>query len=144
MTDEQKRATQHVLNNMIEGAKQVLANGIPVGIGTDSGCPYITQYDMWREVSYFSTYCGVSKEYALYIATLQNAKILGIDGETGSVEVGKSADLIVVEKNPLEKLENLKDIQMVMVKGELISKIRIKHLKHIDKALDQIGEDSLS
>lgn len=34
-------------------AAQALAEGIPVGLGTDSSCPYVTQYDMWRELAYF-------------------------------------------------------------------------------------------
>lgn len=35
-------------------AAQALTEGIPVGLGTDSSCPYVTQYDMWRELAYFS------------------------------------------------------------------------------------------
>ena len=34
-------------------AAQALTEGIPVGLGTDSSCPYVTQYDMWRELAYF-------------------------------------------------------------------------------------------
>lgn len=140
MTKGQQEVSQRLLDYMITGAKQALAHNIPVGIGTDSGCPYITQYDMWREVAYFSTYCEVSKAFALYTATLQNAKILGIDHETGSVEVGKAADLIVVEKNPLEALENLRNVQLVISKGQLITNTKIKYLKKIDRVLDQIGK----
>lgn len=35
-------------------AAQALAEGIPVGLGTVSSCSYVTQYDMWRELAYFS------------------------------------------------------------------------------------------
>ena len=94
----------------IECAKACLAAGIPVGLGTDTGCPYITHYDMWREVRYFHTFCGVSNAFALHTATLGNAKIAGIDGITGSLTPGKSADLIVTAGNPLEDLETLRHI----------------------------------
>ena len=49
-----------VFDGIIDCAKACLENGIPVGLGTDTGCPYITHYDMWREVYYFHKYCGVS------------------------------------------------------------------------------------
>ena len=39
--------------HMMRRAAQALAEGIPVGLGTDSSCPYVTQYDMWRELAYF-------------------------------------------------------------------------------------------
>lgn len=38
---------------MMRRAAQALAEGIPVGLGTDFSCPYVTQYDMWRELAYF-------------------------------------------------------------------------------------------
>ena len=85
-------------------ARENLANGIPVGLGTDTGCPYITHYDMWRELCYFVKYCGVTPAFALHTATLLNARLAGIDGETGSIEAGKAADLIVCAKDPLADL----------------------------------------
>ena len=94
-----------VLEGIIECAKACLAAGIPVGLGTDMGRPYITHYDMWREVRYFHTFCGVSNAFAPHTATLGNAKIAGIDGLTGSLTPGKSADLVVTAGNPLEDLE---------------------------------------
>ena len=40
-----------VFDGIIECARTCLENGIPVGLGTDTGCPYITHYDMWRELN---------------------------------------------------------------------------------------------
>ena len=42
-----------VMDGIIACAKACLEAGIPVGLGTDSGCPFITHYDMWRELAYF-------------------------------------------------------------------------------------------
>lgn len=56
-------------------AKENLKNGIPVGLGTDTACPYVTQYDMWRELCYYAKFCGVSNAFALYSATLLNAEL---------------------------------------------------------------------
>ena len=78
-----------VFDGVIESAKTALANGIPVGLGNDVGCPYITQYDFWRELCYFHKYCGVSNQFALYTATLRNAQLAGVGDVTGSIEPGK-------------------------------------------------------
>ena len=82
---------------MILGSKTALENGITVGLGTDTGCPYTTHYNMWRELHYFEKNVGVSPAFALYTATLNNAKILGIDDITGSIEVGKQGDFVVLD-----------------------------------------------
>lgn len=128
---------QLVFEGIIECANQCLKNNIPVGLGTDTGCPYITQYDMWREVNYFQKYCHVSNAFALYTATLGNAKIAGIDSITGSIEVGKDADLIVTQKNPLESLEALRNISMVIARGNLIVEPHVKKMSQVELELDK-------
>lgn len=90
-----------LLEGILAGTRKCLENSITVGLGTDSVCPFITHYDMWRELEYFHKMVGVSRNFALHTGTLINASILGIEDETGSIEVGKSADFIVVEENPL-------------------------------------------
>ena len=90
-----------------------------VGLGNDAGCPYVTHYDFYRELYYFQKDCDVTSSYALHCATLQNAKIAGIDAMTGSIEKGKYADFIVCKENPLEDLRELKELSMVVSKGNI-------------------------
>ena len=71
-----------VFDGIIECAKQALENDIPTVLGNDVGCPWITQYDFWRELYYFHKYVGVSNAYAIYCATLQAARMADIDDET--------------------------------------------------------------
>ena len=66
-----------VFEGIINCAKACLENDIPVGLGTDTGCPYVTHYDMWRELHYFHKYVGVSNAFALYTATLNSAVMAG-------------------------------------------------------------------
>ena len=126
-----------VLRGIVECARRALREGIPVGLGTDTGCPYVTHYDMWRELHYFNAFCGVSEAFALYSATLGNAKIAGIDDETGSIEPGKCADLIVVNGNPLEDLSRLRHVSMVMARGNLITSPKVIKMDGIDDLLDK-------
>ncbi len=126
-----------VFDGIIECAKACLENDIPVGLGTDTGCPFITHYDMWREVVYFHKYCGVSEAFALYTATRRNAEIAGLGELTGSVEAGKCADLIVTKENPLDDLRALRRVDMVMARGNLIREPKVKKMPEVERELDK-------
>ena len=78
-SDVEKFNGELVLNGFIEGAKTCLKNNIPVGLGNDVGCPWIAQYDFYRELVYFHKYVGVTNTQTLHTATLVNAKLAGID-----------------------------------------------------------------
>lgn len=126
-----------VFEGIIDCAKACLENNIPVGLGTDTGCPYVTHYDMYRELVYFHKFCNVSNAFALYTATKRNAQIAGIDDITGSIEVGKCADMIITENNPLDNIEALRNISMVVVKGKILYDIKNKKMKEVEKELDK-------
>lgn len=136
-TEEQQFNGNIVFEGIIHCAKACLEEGIPVGLGTDTGCPYITHYDMWREIYYFHKYCGVSNQFALYSATLGNAKILGLDKETGSIAPGKAADLIACQGNPLEHVKALRSLTMVMARGALVDHTRLKKFDNVERELDK-------
>ncbi|WP_177917931.1 amidohydrolase family protein [uncultured Eubacterium sp.] len=126
-----------VYNNMINGSKTALENGITVGLGTDTGCPYTTHYNMWRELHYFESYVGVSPAFALYTATLNNAKILGIDDITGSIEVGKCADIMVTDADPFNDFRAMEQPYMVIARGRIYSNPKIKKYAKCDAELDK-------
>ena len=126
-----------VFEGIIECAKQALANDIPVVLGNDVGCPWITQYDFWRELVYFQRYVGVSNAFALYTATCRAAEMAGIGEETGTVAKGKCADLIVMKDNPLEDLKALHHVELVVAKGHLIEQPKVKVNPVVEAELDQ-------
>ena len=112
----------------IECAKACLGGRYPpVGLGTDTGCPYITHY-MWRGAL-----------FVLRRGALGTAKIAGIDGLTGSLTLGKSADLIVTAGNPLEDLEALRHVSMVTMCAASFSVIRKSgKMPDCERELDKI------
>lgn len=132
-----KKNGKIVMDGIIECARTCRENGIPVGLGNDVGCPFIVHYNFWRELCYYHKYVGASNEETLHTATMGNAQIAGIDNETGSLEKGKSADLIVVKENPLEDLTALRNVSMVMVRGQLIRNPKVKRMKYVDDLLDR-------
>ena len=126
-----------VFDGIIECARTCLENGIPVGLGTDTGCPYITHYDMWRELNYYHKYCGVSRSFALYTATKLNARLAGIGDVTGSIEEGKCADFVVTKENSLKDLQALRNIDMVVARGHIIRHPKVKKMPEVERQLDK-------
>jgi imidazolonepropionase-like amidohydrolase len=64
---------------------------------------------------------GLTPLESLRAATLHGAQYLGLDGDLGSIEPGKLADLVVFDKNPLEDIRNSTSIRYVMANGRLYS-----------------------
>lgn len=126
-----------VFEGIVECSKAALANDIPVVLGNDVGCPWITQYDFWRELCYFHKYTGVSNQFALYTATKRSAELAGIGDITGSIEKEKCADMIVTKENPLDNLEALRHVDMVIARGKLIDNPQVKINRLVEKELDR-------
>ena len=135
-TDLQKYNGKIVMDGIVECARQCLAAGIPVGLGTDTACPYVTQYDTWRELALMRRFCGVSNGFALHTATQVNARIAGIEQETGTVQAGKDADLIITVGNPLADLSALRNISAVVARGRFIAEPKVKKLPEVEQELD--------
>ena len=126
-----------VMDGMISCVRACLENGIPVGLGNDVGCPFVLHYNFWRELCYYHKYTGASNSDTLHAATLGNAEIVGIDAETGSIEKGKAADMIVVQGNPLDDLSVLRSVSTVIAKGKLIRNPKVKRMNDVDELLDR-------
>ena len=135
-TYEQQENGKIVFDGIVALARANLAADVPVGLGTDVGCPYITHYDMWRELNYFHKYCGVSNAFALHTATMINAEIAGLSDVTGSIAPGKCADFVVTEKNPLDSLETLRTPAMVVARGEVFNAPKVKKMAQVERQLD--------
>ncbi len=138
LSEEQQFNAKVVFDGIVDCAKECLKEGVIVGLGTDTACPFVTHYDMYRELVYANKYLNVSPLDAINMATSVNAHILGIDNIAGTIEENKSADLIVCSSNPLLDLSVLKDLDMVIYKGSINHK-KVKKYKEIDKMLDTIA-----
>ncbi len=126
-----------VFEGIVACAKEALAHDIPVVLGNDVGCPWITQYDFWRELYYFHKYVGVSNAFALYTATARSAEMAGIGDVTGTISKGKCADMIVTKENPLDDLRVLRNVRMVVAGGKVIDHPKVKRKEQVERELDK-------
>lgn len=90
--------------------------GVPIVFGTDAGV--FSHGDNWKEFVYM-TEVGMPMMEAITTATIIPAKILGIDKELGSIEVGKTADIIAVDGDPLADPSLMQTMKMVMKEGKI-------------------------
>ena len=121
----------------VEQYKAALENDIPVVLGNDVGCPWITQYDFWRELYYFHKFVGVSNSFALYTATARSAELAGLGDVTGTIAKGKSADMIVTAENPLDDLRTLRNVEKVISRGKFYDNPKFKKNPIVAAELDK-------
>ncbi len=109
-----------------DALKKAVANGIPVGVGDDASVPGVTHYNLYKELVQFEKVGGLTKLEVIEKATKETAQIINIYSETGSLDVGKSADFIVLDKNPLDDLNNIYKPKHVVARGNRIMQPQFK------------------
>lgn len=100
---------QETLDGGAESARRILKAGGCLGMGGDYGFAWNPHGDYARELSFFVNYVGFSPMEVLTCATKNGAKILGRLDELGTVEVGKLADILIVDGDPLADIRILED-----------------------------------
>ena len=88
--------------------------GVPIVAGTDNGVPL---FNLYLEIESYHDLAGFSPLDALRSATIVPARVMGMDARTGSLEVGKEADIAILDRNPLVDIRNLRSVSAVMSNG---------------------------
>jgi imidazolonepropionase-like amidohydrolase len=88
--------------------------GVPIVAGTDNIVPV---YSLYLEIETYQKLGGLTPLEAIKTATIIPAKVMGLDAETGTLEIGKEADIAILEKNPLVDITNLRTVSAVITNG---------------------------
>lgn len=92
--------------------------GVKIAFGTDAGVQ--AHGTNWKEFVYMVKF-GMPAMETIQSATISTAQMLGIDSTLGSIEVGKIADLIAVDGNPIQDINVMEKISFVMKEGRVIA-----------------------
>ena len=93
--------------------------GVKIIAGTDTPIGYLTPgYSLHKELELLSE-AGLSNMDVLRSATITPAEFFGMESQMGTIEVGKLADLVILDKNPLTSISNTQSIHRVIVKGQI-------------------------
>ncbi|CAL2055528.1 amidohydrolase family protein [Tenacibaculum sp. 190524A05c] len=124
-----KRYKEYVKNNqekldndkmiMAYNLKKAVDNGFNVATGTDAGNIGTLHATSFFDEMMAMKNAGLTNLQILQASTLNGAKVLNKEKELGSIEEGKLADIIILNSNPIESLEAVKDIDYV-VKGGIV------------------------
>jgi imidazolonepropionase-like amidohydrolase/Tol biopolymer transport system component len=103
----------HIL--IAKGAKQIVDAGGMVLLGAHGQLQGLgAHWELWMLQQ-----GGLTPMEALRAATADGARYLGLDADLGTIEKGKLADLVVLDRNPLENIRNSESLNLVMVNGRL-------------------------
>jgi imidazolonepropionase-like amidohydrolase len=111
--------------NWIEIAKSNLQRFVQAGgkvaLGTDYD-GYVTPFDLGMPITEIRLMkdAGMTPMQIIIAGTQNAARVCNLENELGTIEPGKIADIIIVKDNPLEDLESLLNVQMVIHNGEII------------------------
>ena len=108
----------HMLPRLRETTERAHKLGVKLVAGADTGYGPNSVTRIAHEVAAFVE-IGMTPLQALQSATTVAAELLGLDKRTGSVEAGLEADLVVVERNPLESVRTLQDPLLVISNGRI-------------------------
>jgi hypothetical protein len=114
-----------------EQAAKIQRAGGRVGVGGHGqlqGLGY--HWEMWSLAS-----GGMSPREVLKAATIDGAHIIGLGQDLGSLEPGKLADLVILQKNPLENIRNTNSVRWVMKNGELFEGDTLKQVHPVEREL---------
>ena len=107
-----------------KATKQLADAGVKVNLGAHGQIQGLgAHWELWMLAQ-----GGMSPLQAIRAATINGASYLGMEKEIGSLEVGKLADLVVMDANPLEDIRNSEKIKYVMINGRLYDSMTMNEL----------------
>lgn len=113
MIPDEEYENGHIL--VSKSCKQLSDSGVRVNLGSHGQIQGIgAHWELWMLAQ-----GGMSNMEALRAATMNGAKYIGMDHQIGSLQNGKLADLIIMDKNPLDTITNTETITHVMINGRL-------------------------
>ncbi|GGD20726.1 amidohydrolase family protein [Hyunsoonleella pacifica] len=114
-------AENNSMHNGVNITKRAHKLGVKVSVGTDWPYLYEPEIPFYKELRLLIDKCDFTYTEAIYSATKIGAESIGLT-DRGVIENGKKADVIVLNKNPINNIENLKDLHLTIKSGIIYKK----------------------
>ena len=122
-----------IVRHSMDAVGKMNAAGIPLMAGTDTAAPnVIPGFSLHEDLGYLVR-SGLTPMQALQAATVEPAEFLGKGAEQGTIEIGKRADLVLLDANPLDDIRNTQKIRAVVVNATALDRGKL------DKLLSSVG-----
>ncbi|GAB2612127.1 amidohydrolase family protein [Kribbella endophytica] len=116
--------------------RELFAHDVPILAGTDTGTPWMVPGFALHQELELMVGAGATPRQALYAATVEPARFLGMSDDLGSVAPRKIADLVVLDADPLTDIRNTRRIHTVVTRGRVISpQARRRMLANVEAAV---------
>lgn len=112
---------------LARNAYRMTEAGVDVGVGAHDNPSPTGLGTLWEVAALVEG--GMDESQALRSATIEGARILGIDHRTGSITAGKLADLVVLDGNPLENIRALEDTAMIVFRGQVLDPLTLQPIQ---------------
>jgi imidazolonepropionase-like amidohydrolase len=117
LTDSDMESGKRIFAKDLEVVGAMKRAGVPILAGTDG--PYSQGGDALHSELELLVQAGLTPLQALQAASRDAARAMGVLNEVGTVEVGKSADLVLLDADPLTNISNTRKIDAVLLHGQL-------------------------
>lgn len=134
-TKSNPQIARHGCDGRIGGAiaGQAYRAGVQISTGTDYFAPDSDRWpDVFHELEDLVSFAGMPPAAVIHSATLVGAKTVGREADMGSIEAGKLANMVVLTRNPLDDIENLKSVEMTVRRGRIYRRADFKPLRKGD------------
>ena len=136
-TKSNPQIARHRCDGPIGGAitRQAYEAGVQISTGTDYFAPDSDRWpDVFHEFADLVRFAKMPPEAVIRSATLIGAKTVGREADMGTIEPGKLANMVVLTRNPLVSIDNLKSIEMTVRRGRIYLRSEFKPLRKGDVA----------
>jgi len=116
--------TKPLLASLKQAVKKLNDAGVPLVAGTDMGFP---GNSLARELELYVE-AGLTPAQALKTATITPATVMSLDKQSGSIEAGKQADLIIIDGDPIKNIRDIRNVSVVIKGGRVYDPVKLHQM----------------